>query len=143
MKYKCKLAVFRKPWPRASLDSAEIDIVTIERALRTCVATSLLWLALASASVAQVPAPFGLDERPSNTTCVAWDRPSPGASVSFQRVFNQVFSNQPVSNLTVLIQAPGDPTEWWFATRDGLIGRFENRPDVDTWTQVLDHRSGT
>ena len=99
----------------------------------------LFAFSLAVGAAGQVPAPFGLDERPSNTTCLPWERPTPGASVSFDRVYDQVFSNQPVSNLTVLIQAPGDPSEWWFATRDGLIGRFANDPDVDSWSEVLDH----
>lgn len=111
-------------------------MVTLRALLRLA---PVLVLALAASVSAQTPAPFGLDERPSNTTCLPWDRPSAGATVSFQRVFDQVFSNQPVSNLTVLIQAPGDPTEWWFATRDGLIGRFDNTPGVNTWTEVLDY----
>lgn len=108
------------------------------RTLPTCVATSLLWLALAASSGAQDPAPFGLDERPSNTTCLAWDRPSAGASVSFQRVYDQVFSTNGVSNLTLLIQAPNDSSEWIFATRNGLVGRFENVPGVTDWSEMMD-----
>lgn len=109
------------------------------RALRRL--SGLFVLGLAASVSAQTPAPFGLDERPSNPNCVPWQRPSAGASVSFQRVYDQVFSGQAVSNLTILIQPPGDPTEWWFATRDGLIGRFSNDSSVSSWTEVLDHTS--
>lgn len=99
----------------------------------------LFALALAASASAQTPAPFGLDERPSNSNCVPWERPAAGASVSFQRVYDQVFSAQSVNNLTILIQPPGDSTEWWFATRDGLIGRFANDPAVSSWSEVLDY----
>lgn|GEM_PF-201804 len=110
--------------------------------LRACLAIQILLLAPAASSRAQEPAPFGLDQRPSNTTCLAWDRPTAGASVSFQRVYNQVFSSNGVNNLTVLIQAPNDPSEWIFATRDGLVGRFENVQGVTDWTEMVD-LSGT
>ncbi len=103
-------------------------------------ATTLLLLGLAASAGAQTPAPFGLDERPSNTTCLPWDRPNAGASVSVQRVFDQVFGANAVNRLTVLKQAPGDSSEWIFATEAGLIGRFDNTPGVSDWTEMMDIR---
>ena len=99
---------------------------------------SLLLLALATSAGAQQPAPFGLDQRPSNTTCLAWDRPNAGASVSLQRVYDQVFSTFPVGGLDVLTMPPNDSSQWYFATRDGLIGRFQNTSGVNDWSEVLD-----
>ena len=103
-----------------------------------CLATQFLLLVAAASSTAQQPAPFGLDARPTNTTCLPWDRPTAGASVSFQRVYDQVFSNRPASNLVVLAMPPNDSSYWYFTTRDGLIGRFENTQAVNDWTEVLD-----
>ena len=108
------------------------------RANAAQVAAMLLPFALATAAKAQQPAPFGLDTRPSNTTCLAWDRPNAGASVSFQRVYDQVFSTNPANNLVVLAMPPNDSSYWYFTTRDGLIGRFENTPGVSDWSEVLD-----
>lgn len=83
-----------------------------------------------------------MEERPSNTTCLPWERPSAGATVSFERVFPNLLSQRSVSNLTLLIQPPQDPTEFWFATRDGLIGRLDNDPNVIDWFEVLDRAHG-
>jgi len=83
-----------------------------------------------------VPSSTGLDTRPSNTTCLAV-RPPSGATATLTRVF----PNLSLSNLTVVAQAPSDTTGWYFARRDGLIGRFNNVNGVTSFTTVLDLRS--
>ncbi len=84
-----------------------------------------------------VAAPFGLDNRPANTTCLAFDRPNTDATVDLQRVFPSLLIN----NVVVLTQPPGDSSHWYFTTRDGIIGRFVNTPGVVNWDTVLDLRS--
>ena len=84
-----------------------------------------------------VAVPPGLDIRPANTTCLAFDRPNTDASVNLQRVFPSLL----FTNVVVLTQPPGDSSYWYFTTRDGIIGRFENIPGVVNWDLVLDLRS--
>lgn len=83
-----------------------------------------------------VEAPFGLDSRPSNLTCLAVFPPAT-ADITLQRVFPDLL----LDNLTVLTQPPNDSGVWYFATRDGLIGQFDNVADVSSFTTVLDHSS--
>ena len=99
--------------------------------------TSALVLAHYEIANAQAQAEFGLDARPVNTSCTAFDPPSGGGSVVLERVF----SGLNVSNLAVLTQAPNSDSYWYFATRDGLIGRFANLPTVTSYSTVLDLRS--
>ncbi len=108
------------------------------RAVAACVAATLSFFAIVTSAGAQQPAPFGLDTRPSNTTCIAWDRPNAGASVSFERVYDQVFSSGSPGEVVTLTMPPNDSSQWYFTTRDGLIGRFDNTPGVNTWSEVLD-----
>lgn len=84
-------------------------------------------------------APSGLDSRPVNTTCLAFDRPSADASVNLQRVFPSL----PISDVVVLAQPPGDSSYWYFTTREGIIGRFANTPGVSSWETVIDLRGGS
>jgi uncharacterized repeat protein (TIGR03806 family) len=53
--------------------------------------------------------PFGLDMRPSNTTCVAKQRPVLETGVKLQRQWEGVTFNQPI----YMVQAPGDDTQWY------------------------------
>jgi len=82
-----------------------------------------------------VLSPIGLDSRPSNTSCLAVARPDT-ADIRLQRVF----SNLSLNNVTAIVQPPNDSGAWYFTTRDGLIGRFENIPDVSSSTTILDYR---
>mgnify|MGYP001821524455 FL=1 len=95
-----------------------------------------MWLLVILAVVPDqvVAAPSGLVSRPANSTCLAFDRPHTNASVDFQRVFPSLSIN----DVVVLTQPPGDSSYWYFTTRDGMIGRFENTPDVSSWETVLD-----
>ena len=55
------------------------------------------------------PSPYGLDTRPSNTTCVAPARPPSTSTVSLQRMWPGVTFNAPI----YMVQAPGDANNWY------------------------------
>lgn len=76
---------------------------------------------------------FGLETRPSNTSCLAVPAPD-DATISLQ----PAFPNLALSGLTALTQAPGVDDAWYFATRDGVIGRFDNDDAVSSASTVLD-----
>jgi len=68
-----------------------------------------------------VRAPFGLDARPSNATCLAWARPGPLPPVTFEPVFTAI---SPFAAPMMMAQLPGDPPHWLLAQRNGKIVRF-------------------
>lgn len=68
-----------------------------------------------------VPAPFGLDARPANTTCVAPPRPSTGAPVKLVPAFGGMKFDQPLG----LVQAPGNDRRWYVVEKGGRILTFE------------------
>jgi uncharacterized repeat protein (TIGR03806 family) len=63
--------------------------------------------------------PSGLDDRPSNTTCLAWDRPSADDSISITRYTNLSFSS-PIA----MLQAPGDNSRWFVVEQGGVVRTF-------------------
>jgi len=65
-------------------------------------------------------APFGLDQRPSNTTCLARRRPVIDTGVTLQRRWSGLSFNLPM----YLVQAPGNDTEWFVVERGGTIRAF-------------------
>ncbi len=67
-----------------------------------------------------VVAPYGLDVRPPNPTCLAPARPAGGTSVQFTRVF----ANVPLTKPMVLTQLPNDKTRFFAAERAGQIVSF-------------------
>lgn len=73
------------------------------------------FLLIASASAAPLE---GLDTRPANPTCLAGD--SPSAAPIYSNVFTQIWSYKPFD----LRQSPGDPSRWYFITRDGRLYTF-------------------
>lgn len=77
-----------------------------------------------------VRAEFGLDARPSNTTCLAHPRPPAAGEVKLERVYENVVISRPM----MMAQAPGDPTRWFVAQRDGKIFSFPvvNPPNQPT-----------
>ena len=80
----------------------------------------------------------GLDVRPANSSCVAVDPPN-DAEVTLERVFpDMAWGGQ---DLTVLAQAPNNPDAWFFATRQGVIGRFDNYSSASTYLTLLDIRN--
>lgn len=74
----------------------------------------------AGADAGPARAPFGLDTRPANPTCVAPARPPSAAPVKLERVFAGVSLSGPVA----MVQPPGDPSRWFVAQRDGRVLTF-------------------
>ena len=74
----------------------------------------------------------GLDARPSNTTCVAWDRPATGNTISLSQFTNLSF----VSPVKVL-QAPNSNQHWYVVQQGGLVRRFTGTNPTSA-TTVLD-----
>lgn len=60
----------------------------------------------------------GLDTRPSNTTCLAWDRPAAG-TISLER-----FTNLSFSSAVAMLQAPADNSTWYVVQQGGIVKRF-------------------
>ena len=89
-----------------------------------------LWpLALAAAAscgydkldpVEGVPAPFGLDTRPANPTCVAQARPTLDTNVKLVPQFTGVTLDLPM----FMLQAPGDDDTWYVVQRGGTVLAF-------------------
>lgn len=63
--------------------------------------------------------PSGLDTRPTNTTCLAWDRPSADDSISLTRFTNLSFAS-PIA----MLQAPNDATRWFVVEQPGTVLKF-------------------
>ena len=77
---------------------------------------------------------FGLDARPSNTTCLAVDRPQTGTTIQLQQQFASLGFNQP----TTLLQAPGDDTRWFVTERPGRVYTFANDTNVTEESLFID-----
>ncbi len=76
-------------------------------------------------------ADFGLDERPSNTTCLAHARPVLDTNVTLEPQWTGVNFNQPL----FLTQAPGDDTTWYVVQRQGLVRAFPETATSDADTR--------
>jgi uncharacterized repeat protein (TIGR03806 family) len=63
--------------------------------------------------------PSGLDARPSNTTCLAWDRPSADDTISLTRYTNLSFAS-PIA----MLQAPDDSSRWFVVEQGGAVFKF-------------------
>src|SRR5262249_30327142 len=88
----------------------------------------------AAADAGPVRAPFGLDARPTNTTCHAPARPPTTAAVTLQRVF----ANVAVSIPRTMAQAPGDPSRWFVASQSGQLLSFATNDPSGATTVTLD-----
>lgn len=77
-------------------------------------------------------AEFGLDTRPTNTTCKAPPRPPSTVAVKLERVYANVQLAAPM----MLVQAPGDGSTWYAALRDGRIVTFASQNPADAPTVV-------
>lgn len=79
----------------------------------------------------------GLDRRPSNPTCLAADRIQPAHGVEFTRAFGRLGGfDTPI----LMLQAPGDDSEWFVVENGGRVMRLENSPDVAFATIFIDIR---
>jgi uncharacterized repeat protein (TIGR03806 family) len=63
--------------------------------------------------------PSGLDTRPSNATCLAWDRPTADDTISLTRYTNLSFAS-PIA----MLQAPNDSSRWFVVEQDGVVRTF-------------------
>jgi len=81
-----------------------------------------------NAAVATTLLTAGMTARPSNTTCVAPQRPNTGGgsvALSVQRVFpNLTFGNG--NGVSGAFQAPGNSSYWYVTELDGHIRKFAN-----------------
>ena len=72
--------------------------------------------------------PSGLDARPTNATCLAWDRPTADDTISLTRYTNLSFSS-PVA----MLQAPNDNSRWFVVEKGGVVRTFPtNNPTTST-----------
>ncbi|HEY7640949.1 MAG TPA: PQQ-dependent sugar dehydrogenase [Steroidobacteraceae bacterium] len=77
--------------------------------------------------------PSGLDTRPSNTTCLAWDRPSADDTVSVARYTNLSFSS-PIA----MLQAPDDASRWFVVEQGGVVRTFPATSNPASSTVYID-----
>jgi len=84
------------------------------------------------------PVVVGIDERPSNTTCLAGPRPNDGtATLAVEPVFEDVSFAQPIA----AIRAPGEEGRWFVVELKKQIHTFlESDPGgtLDTSMEVVD-----
>jgi uncharacterized repeat protein (TIGR03806 family) len=62
--------------------------------------------------------PSGLDARPVNNTCVAWNRPSMGS------IQLQPFTSLTFNSSVALLQAPNDNARWYVVEQGGVVKQF-------------------
>ena len=93
-----------------------------------------------SATATTLAPPVGMTQRPSNTTCIAPQRPGTGGgtfSLAVQRVFpNLSFGNG--NGISGAFQAPNDSTRWFVTELDGHIRTFSNNNAATTSSMFLD-----
>ena len=76
----------------------------------------------------------GLDARPSNTTCLATERPTSSASVQLGRVFTSLRFTHPV----VITQRPGDGSRFYVLEQGGQVRWFTNTETASSAATALD-----
>jgi len=78
---------------------------------------------IATATTPGTPPVTGLDVRPSNTNCIAWNRPTAGNSISLARMF----ANLPNFSFPIaMLQAPGNSSRWYVVEQNGFVRVFDN-----------------
>ncbi|MFO0761313.1 MAG: PQQ-dependent sugar dehydrogenase [Byssovorax sp.] len=78
-----------------------------------------------------MPSPFGLDQRPANTTCKAPARP-PSAPVPVR--FDRVWKNLDLGTPMGITQIPGDPSRFFVFQRGGTVISFASQDPMSTTT---------
>jgi uncharacterized repeat protein (TIGR03806 family) len=84
-----------------------------------------------------VRAPFGLDHRPANTTCLARPRPAVDTGVMLARQWTGITFAEPI----YMAQAPGDNDQWFVVQREGKVRAFAK--DATSDSAVRDFASVT
>lgn len=82
------------------------------------------------------PQPSGLNARPSNTTCLAWERTSSSTEISLER-FTALSFESPIA----LLQAPSNDSRWYVVQQNGLVLQFSGS-NPTTSSTFIDLRSG-
>ena len=80
------------------------------------------------------PAAAGLDQRPSNTSCLAGDAPATQVTLAVQRVFPNLSFSSPVG----LLQAPGSASRWFVIEQAGRVRQFVNDAATSASTSFVD-----
>lgn len=77
----------------------------------------------------------GLDTRPSNTTCFAFDPPTNStASLTLSRAFANLSFSEPVA----MLQAPGDSSRWFVVEKSGVVRVFANSAGATSSSVFID-----
>jgi uncharacterized repeat protein (TIGR03806 family) len=78
----------------------------------------------------------GLDQRPTNLTCVAPAKgnSNAGTTIRLERVFANLTFNQPLA----MLQAPGDNSRWFVVEKTGAVRVFDNvaNPTASTFISL-------
>jgi uncharacterized repeat protein (TIGR03806 family) len=72
--------------------------------------------------------PFGLDQRPSNTTCLARPRPVIDTGVKLERQWTGISFAEPI----FMTQAPRDDGQWFVVQREGKVRAFARDATSDS-----------
>lgn len=80
------------------------------------------------------PLVSGLDARPSNDTCLAWEKPASSQDVAVERFTSLTFP-EPVN----MVQAPHDDETWYVVLIEGVVRKF-TRSDPSTTSVFVDIR---
>jgi uncharacterized repeat protein (TIGR03806 family) len=80
------------------------------------------------------PSNSGLDERPSNTTCLAGEAPGTALSLQAQRVFPNLSFTQPI----FMLQEPESGARWYVVEKGGVVRVFDNNANASTSRVFLD-----
>ena len=75
-----------------------------------------------------LPQPMGLMERPSNTSCLAPERPASGAVISLANAFPDLSFSKPVK----MLQSPVNDKRWYIVQQSGSVRTFN---DTDSTTE--------
>ncbi len=75
----------------------------------------------------------GLDARPTNSTCVAVDRPVDNSEIALTQVFENLDLNSPL----FLLERPGDDTRFYAIERGGRVVRWAKNDDTVTTPEVF------
>ena len=80
---------------------------------------------------------YGLDDRPTNATCLAPARPASEFDATWEQVFPALSFDYSIQ----ITHPPGDDSWLYVVQQDGKVYAFENRPDVKAADLVLDKSS--
>lgn len=83
--------------------------------------------AAVAATTLDATAGAGLDARPDNPGCVAGDRPTQTVTLATERAFPSLPS---FSSPVLMLQAPGDDSQWFVVEQGGTVRVFDNQPAV-------------